>query len=256
MVDADIALVATKATREIISASQKAQKEEILFGGQKAQIATERSVGKIVPLKNPIDEIINRYNQQIFELWANKIQNNDFQFLTIGWYRNLRWDRYPGIISHPVKYDHLDRDYYYINPYSTYTRNGDRFEARQDPPIVGDLFSFLLTIFIWIVGAVLGGIFALAGFPIVGVIVTFLLMIMGVSINLLVNTFLKDEYGSVWNYVKDRRLHKIWFVPYAYSFSWKIGKIWWLGFTLYVGNPTVPLIVPSFDIPMEQVTNW
>ena len=244
LIDADIALTVCKATREII------------FVSQKAQMTTERSVGKIFPLKNPIEEIVKSYQIQILELWVNKIQNNDFQFLTIGWYRGLWWDRYPGTVSRPVLYDHLDRDYYGINPYSVYTRNGNNFEARQDPPSVGDLYSFLLTIFIWIVGAVLGGLFVAAGVPIIGVIVSFLLMLLGVAAGQLLDWFLRDELGSIWNYVKDRKLHKIWFVPYAYSFYWKMGKVWWLGITLYVANPVVPLIVPCFDIPMEQVTNW
>ncbi|MFX0087973.1 MAG: hypothetical protein ACFFAU_20135 [Candidatus Hodarchaeota archaeon] len=200
-------------------------------------------------MKNHQNQIVNICQRQILDLWKDKLESGEFSFLTTGYYRGMWWDRKPGSIYYPVEYDHLYRPSYSINPAYDFYKLREKMHVWQFSKYVDDVLLILVDIILAIIGFI-PGVDIIAS-----VVLAFLLILLGIDINFLVNYYLTDESGCIWGFVKDARTNYLWFIPYSISFGLKLGSVYWLG-TTYIFGILNPIIIPSFDIPLGYIKNW
>jgi hypothetical protein len=242
LVDVDIAILAIQFSRELVSlVKQEAPRESI-------------------------NQVALSHKDQMLELWEDKLENNGFQYLGTGWWRGLKWDKYPGTTSYPVYYDHLYRQRYSIDPDVEFEKHkpNNKIHVHQTPKHMMDLYMITEAIFYWIFVFVLeyyASLVIMALFTGVWVIVatavvSFLLLLLGLSIDAILNGVLRDELGAVWSVVKDPKLNYLWFVPYSFQYYLKLGQCWYLNFEHLLTAPFNPIIYPDTSIPGVYVKNW
>jgi len=241
LVDVDIALVVTKATREVISLTAKESPDT--------------------------NQIIVGYQKEVLNIWKNKLENNDFEFLTtISYWRGWYWDRYPGDNYNSISYDHPNRAIHSISMYSTCVRPNTQHNVhvvQLDKNVVSliDAVYTILVLFFSVVattyiGIALAEVLTVAALGLASIIIGVAVGILGILIHELLNLFLKDEEGAIWGVMRDIKLNKFWIWPISIEYYLKLGAVWWLGITHFLANPTIPLIVPTLTGNNRQIRTW
>jgi len=115
-----------------------------------------------------------------------------------------------------VKYTHPDNYIHYDIPVDGWWEKGDPsyLAVVHIPPWAVALSAAAL-------GALLGEMFGGHLAAAIGAVLAVAFEIAGVS-------YMSDENGEGWFWIKDYKQYKLWGVPYAIQFDWKLGGVCWI----------------------------